>query len=550
MLKHGPIAERVVEMLRKSHDSQRLVQRFALNRGVPDDLIALAKTILATQELVSLLLGTRSKGYIQDSSREFQYLSALINRVTLDDPLLLAESIKAAIDEDGVVQQHRINDGEVEAMLEFAEQIAEGEGSPKIEEAISKKRQRKKPTYSIRDTCMNEGDIWIMKPAASTTLSKLHAQLKELAHEKVLLTEELQRRLGTTTLTLRWTSGLGHICHVRGKARDTLDTTNLRSVSSSKSTRSFHQPEWTALGQRINQVKLHIRAEEHQVFLKLRDQVVANLVKLRHNASVLDELDVACSFAKLADEQSLVRPILNNTTSHRIVNGRHPTVHSGLVEQGRSFTANDCFVGEEERLWLITGPNMAGKSTFLRQNALITIMAQVGSYVPADFAEIGLVDQIFSRVGSADNLFRNQSTFMVEMLETAAILQHATARSFVIMDEIGRGTTPEDGTAIAFACLHHLCQVNQCRTLFATHFHSLADLSKGLPDVGYFCTDVAEDKKGGFSYVHKLRKGVNRESHALKVAKIAGLPRAAIGIAEKVLEETGNSAIVSTKSSE
>jgi len=209
-----------------------------------------------------------------------------------------------------------------------------------------------------------------------------------------------------------------------------------------------------------------------------------------------------------------------------------------LIEQGRSFTSNDCFVGDEDRLWLITGPNMAGKSTFLRQNALITIMAQVGSYVPADFAEIGLVDQIFSRVGSADNLFRDQSTFMVEMLETAAILKNATARSFVIMDEIGRGTTPEDGTAVAFACLYHLCQVNQCRTLFATHFHRLAELSKGIPGVGYYCTDVAEDKDGGFSYVHKLRKGVNRQSHALKVAKIAGLPQAAIIMAQRVLEGT------------
>jgi DNA mismatch repair ATPase MutS len=189
---------------------------------------------------------------------------------------------------------------------------------------------------------------------------------------------------------------------------------------------------------------------------------------------------------------------------------------------------------------------MAGKSTFLRQNALITILAQVGCYVPASYAELGIVDAIFSRVGSADNLYRDQSTFMVEMLETAQILKTATPRSFVIMDEIGRGTTPEDGTAVSFACLHHLVTVNQCRTLFATHFHGVADLAA---DHGFcqpadgdragvvqmYCTDVEEDDAGGFVYVHKLRKGINRQSHALKVANLAGVPGPAIETARNVL---------------
>jgi DNA mismatch repair ATPase MutS len=310
----------------------------------------------------------------------------------------------------------------------------------------------------------------------------------------------------------------------------------MRSVSSSRSTRSFHHPEWTQLGQKIDQAKIRIRAEEQQVFLRLREQVVVNLVKLRRNATVLDELDIACSFATLAEEQALVRPILNTSSVHKIIAGRHPTVQGGLKEQGRSFVTNNCFVGDRENIWLITGPNMGGKSTFLRQNALITIMAQVGSYVPAEYAEIGIVDQIFSRVGSADNLYRDQSTFMVEMLETAAILRNATPRSFVVMDEIGRGTTPNDGVAIAFACLHHLYHVNKCRTLFATHFHSVAKLSEDMNGVGFYCTDLIEDGTGGFSYVHRLRKGVNRESHALKVARLAGLPEAAIGVASEVIE--------------
>ena len=180
---------------------------------------------------------------------------------------------------------------------------------------------------------------------------------------------------------------------------------------------------------------------------------------------------------------------------------------------------------------------MAGKSTYLRQNALITILAQTGCFVPADYAAIGLVDKIFSRVGSADNLYQDQSTFMVEMLETAEILKQATPRSFVIMDEVGRGTTPEDGIAVGYAALHHLQYVNQCRTLFATHFHALADMTRHFEGLECFCTDVAEEADGTWAYVHRLRRGVNRESHALKVARLAGMPESAIAVAGEVLAD-------------
>jgi DNA mismatch repair ATPase MutS len=251
---------------------------------------------------------------------------------------------------------------------------------------------------------------------------------------------------------------------------------------------------------------------------------------------VLDQLDVACAFAMLAIDKNFVRPVLNANTAHHIVAGRHPVVEAGLGEQGRKFVPNDCLLGENERIWLITGPNMAGKSTYLRQNALISILAQTGSFVPAEYAEVGLVDKIFSRVGSADNLYQDQSTFMVEMLETAQILKEATPRSFVIMDEVGRGTTPEDGVAVGYACLHHLYHINQSRTLFATHFHALADMTKDFEKLGCYCNDVAEEGDGRFSYVHRLRRGVNRQSHALKVARVAGIPEEAIAVAAHVLQ--------------
>jgi DNA mismatch repair ATPase MutS len=420
----------------------------------------------------------------------------MISRIHLDGPNTLASRIKEAIDEEGVVQQHRLEDEEAGEMQALAHEIVVSEGSKEDSNILPKKGRKKRPT-SIREHYSDDNEAWIMKPRASPTLSHLHAELLSVSSEKTALAESLSNRLGVSSLTLRFTPGLGHICHVKGKDTKT-DLSSVRSVSSSKSTRSFHHPEWTSLGQRIDQCKFRIRGEEQAVFNNLRKAVISNIVKLRRNATVLDELDIACSFATLAAEKNWTRPILNTGTKHKIIAGRHPTVEGGLEEEGRSFVSNDCFVGDVQKTWLITGPNMAGKSTFLRQNALITILAQVGSYVPAQYAELGIVDQLFSRVGSADNLYRDQSTFMVEMLETAGILRSATSRSFVIMDEIGRGTTPDDGTAVAFACLWHLGSVNRCRTLFATHFHVLADMvgERALEGVGFYCTDVEEDRNG------------------------------------------------------
>ena len=533
MLEDPPLREGILSLLRRSHDSQRLVQRFSLGRGDPEDLLALANTIIATQELVIILQQAGREANARATSLDANCLEPMIARIHLEGPMELAGRIKEAIDEEGIIQQHRIEDDGAGEMVALAQEIISSEGSPEDIANMAKSSRKKRP-MSLREHYAESGDTWIMKANASAILKRLHDELNQLMIEKSALIKNLQDRLGVPTLTLRWTPGLGHICHVKGK--DTRILADMRSVSSSRSTRSFHHPEWTQLGQKIDQAKVRIRAEEQQVFLGLREQVIVNLVKLRRNAAVLDELDIACSFATLAEEQVLVRPALNTSSVHKIIGGRHPTVQGGLREQGRSFVTNNCFVGDQENIWLITGPNMGGKSTFLRQNALITIMAQVGSYVPAEYAEIGIVDQIFSRVGSADNLYRDQSTFMVEMLETATILKNATSRSFVIMDEIGRGTTPADGVAIAFACLHHLYHVNKCRTLFATHFHSLVELSKDMSGIGYYCTDVLEDDTGGFSYVHKLKKGVNRKSHALKVARLAGIPESAIGIALEVMK--------------
>ena len=222
--------------------------------------------------------------------------------------------------------------------------------------------------------------------------------------------------------------------------------------------------------------------------------------------------------------------------------GRHPVVEQSLAASGAgTFVPNDCDLGGSEKsgegagIWLVTGPNMAGKSTFLRQNALIAILAQIGSFVPASKARIGLVDRLFSRVGAADDIARGRSTFMVEMVETAAILNQATDRSFVILDEIGRGTATYDGLSIAWATLEHLHEINRCRALFATHFHELSALSETHARLRNSSLRVRE-YKGDIVFLHEVAPGAADRSYGVQVAKLAGLPSAVVHRARDILQ--------------
>jgi len=532
IIQYPQLRQDVTSLLERTYDSLRLVTKFTYGRGDADDLMELSKTVVTTSDILETLhehAASRraiTESVNADASDKSIRLcvAALAQRFSLEQPLQLARRIEDAIDEDGLSEYHRLEDEQASEMSELAQDVLGREAGEEDLKAIPKRIQPKphRIVGTFKSATDGREDVHIMKRTASTTLRRLHKTLDAMAEERIALEAKLRGEMDTETLTLKWTPTYAHVAHVRGK--DAARTTNHypKSLSSSKTTRMFQIPEWTQLGAQIDETRFRIRNEEQRVLGELREGVVRNLVKLRRNAAVLDELDVACAFAMLAIEKSFVRPILSSGTSHIIVGGRHPVVEAGLNEQGRQFAPNDCLLGEHERIWLITGPNMAGKSTYLRQNPLISILAQTGSFVPAEYAEIGLVDKVFSRVGSADNLYQDQSTFMVEMLETAQILKEATPRSFVIMDEVGRGTTPEDGIAVSYACLHHLYHVNQCRTLFATHFHALTDMTKDFDKLGCYCNDVLEEPDGKFSYVHRLKKGVNRESHALKVARVAG----------------------------
>ncbi|KAB8766456.1 hypothetical protein FH972_026616 [Carpinus fangiana] len=532
-LSNEVLREELTDLLKKTSDTLRLLQKFSFGRGDAEDLLGLSRTVALTQETGKLLLSS--------GSGQRDCLQKLTNRFNWNGPIELAERILSAIDEEGLMLRQRSEDLAEAHVADLARSVLENEADSEDMAKITKRLQSKKLNLQHDDSSdtPQDGEIWIMRRDASPTLKRLHGVLQQLLVEKVDLESSLQLEHDAKTLALKWTPGLGHIIHVKGRDTKSDLPASLRPVSSSKSTRSFYHQPWTQLGSRIEDAKSRIRAAEGALFTHLRDAVISNLVVLRRNAGVLDDVDVACSFARLADEHSLVRPVLNSGTGHRVYDGRHLMVETGLsATRGNTFTPNDCILGGADgtpRIWLVTGPNMAGKSTFLRQSALLSILAQTGSFVPAAHAEIGLVDAIFSRVGSADNTSQEQSTFMVEMLETAQILRHATSRSFVVMDEVGRGTTPEDGTAVGYAVLKHLHDVNGCRALFATHFHDLAELTGALDGVERWCSGVVEEDDGAFRYDHRLRRGVNRESHALKVARLARMPEDVVRDAEECL---------------
>jgi len=283
---------------------------------------------------------------------------------------------------------------------------------------------------------------------------------------------------------------------------------------------------------------------ELEIFSGFTRRVTAHAETLRDMAGCLALLDVHSALAEWAIETRAVRPTINNTPEFSIKGGRHPVVEAALGKEGGSFTANDCALDasakKSARITLITGPNMAGKSTYLRQNALMFVMAQAGSFVPAEKAKIGIADSLFSRVGASDDLSKGRSTFMTEMIETAAILNLAGPKSFVILDEIGRGTATFDGLSIAWATAEHLHEINHSRALFATHYHELTDLAEKLPGASNACLR-AKEWDGDLIFLHDVQPGAADKSYGVQVAKLAGLPDAAVTRARDVLSRLEDS---------
>jgi DNA mismatch repair protein MutS len=312
----------------------------------------------------------------------------------------------------------------------------------------------------------------------------------------------------------------------------------------------FTTVELSELETKITSAADKALALEVALFEDLAKDVLARATEIAGAARAIAALDVAAALAELAVERRYCRPVVDESRDFAIAGGRHPVVEAALAEAGgAAFIANDCtLAAAEKRIWLLTGPNMAGKSTFLRQNALIVVLAQLGSYVPADAARIGVVDRLFSRVGAADDLARGRSTFMVEMVETATILNRATERSLVILDEIGRGTATFDGLSIAWATVEHLHEVNRCRALFATHYHELTALAARLAGLACWTMRVKE-WQDEVVFLHEVAPGAADRSYGIHVARLAGLPAAVIARAEEVLRklEAGEQADAATR---
>ncbi len=337
---------------------------------------------------------------------------------------------------------------------------------------------------------------------------------------------------GINALKIRHNNIIGYHIDVPAKQAEKLGPDFIHRQTMATSAR-FTTTELIETAGRILGASARALETEQRLFDALVAEIVAEGGGVARAAAGVAGLDVAAGLAEIAAERGWSRPHVEEGTAFTIEGGRHPVVEAAL---GSAFVANDCDLGERQRLWLITGPNMAGKSTFLRQNALIAVLAQMGSFVPAARARLGVVDRLFSRVGAADDLARGRSTFMVEMVETAAILNQAGPGALVILDEIGRGTATFDGLSIAWAVVEHLAEVNRCRALFATHYHELTRLAGRIEKMA--CHQMrTREWQGDVVFLHEVAPGAADRSYGIHVARLAGLPQAVIGRAEQVLGE-------------
>jgi DNA mismatch repair protein MutS len=477
----------VRDILRRAPDIARALARLALQRGNPRDLGALREGIRTARALRECL-------------------------AALEDPLKPApgevETARVAL-MNGVVDASAL--GERLEQLLVAEPPAHGR------------------------------DGGFIAAGANAALDEARALRDESRRIIAGLEAHYRTESGIGALRIRHNGVLGYFIELTPANADKLAASRAREMFRHRQTIGsavrFTTDELSTLASRISEAADRALAIERELFDSLAEEASRNGAALLAIASAIATFDVASALAELAVAQRYVRPKVDDSLAFEIRRGRHPVVETALAQAGSGpFVPNDCNLCADGggRIWLVTGPNMAGKSTFLRQNAVIAILAQMGSFVPAELAHIGVIDRLFSRVGAADDLARGRSTFMVEMVETAAILNRATQRSFVILDEIGRGTATFDGLAIAWAAVEHLHAVNCSRALFATHYHELTALAGRLDSLSCVTMRVSE-WKDTIIFLHEVARGAADRSYGIHVAKLAGLPPAVITRAEAVL---------------
>jgi DNA mismatch repair protein MutS len=373
--------------------------------------------------------------------------------------------------------------------------------------------------------------------------SGYHAELDELRnlsqHSKQIIAsmeERERKRTGINSLKIRFNQVFGYYIEISKPNLPNAPADYERKQTLVNAER-FTSPELKDYERKILAADERILEIERQLFIDVRSGISAKAARLRRTAAAVAKLDVLASFAKLAADRSYIRPEFNNAGELLIVGGRHPVIEELLRQKGERFVPNDlCFEPGRQQLLLITGPNMGGKSTYLRQAALIILMAQMGSFVPARSAKLPVTDRIFTRIGASDNLARGRSTFLVEMSEVAAILHHATPASLVLLDEVGRGTATFDGLSIAWAVVEHLQKHTRSRTLFATHYHELTELAELLPAVKNVHVSVKETPNE-IIFLRRVEPGSADKSYGIEVARLAGLPKSVIERAREVLKK-------------
>ena len=482
------------EQLRVVRDMERMLARLSVGTGNARDLVALKDSLAAMPKVKKTL-------------------SSVVTAV----PVAPGE-----LDAPGT-------DATTMLMARLAAQITE---LPDIVDLISR-AIADGPPMALKDG-------GIVKPGFNAELDELrHAATDGKAWVAALQRKEIERT-GITSLKVRYNQVFGYYIEVTKANLPKVPTDYIRKQTIATGER-FYTPELKEMESKILGAEDKANGLEYELFLQVRDAVVVHTAQIQQSAAALAALDVLAGFAELARHQNYCRPTINDGDRIEIVDGRHPVLEQTLIED--RFVPNDSLLdGTEQQILIITGPNMAGKSTYIRQVALLVLLAQVGSYIPAARATIGLVDRIFTRIGATDDLARGQSTFLVEMNETANILNNATTRSLVVLDEIGRGTSTFDGLSIAWAVAEHLHNVVGAKTLFATHYHELTELAVTLPRVKNYNVVVREwhDK---VIFLHKILPGGTDKSYGIQVARLAGLPKEVVARAKEVLANLEESEI-------
>ncbi len=462
-------------------------------------------------------------GALPDIERALQRLS--VARGTPRDLAALRDGLKAALDLKtmlGSLNQHTL--APLPPLLDILGRIgAHGADIDRLTHAL------------VAEPPLDLADGNFIAKGYDAALDELRTLAGESRRHIAALEARYQSDTGQAALKIKYNNIIGYHIEVSAKNADgLLNNAQFIHRQTMATAVRFSTPDLNTLAVKIAEAGAKAIALEREHFTTLVQGLLTHGLMITTTAGAVAEIDVACGLAERAAQSGWSRPVVDMSTTFSVEGGYHPVVEQALARQRLPFVTNGCDLGDGQRIWLITGPNMAGKSTFLRQNALIAILAQMGSFVPARSAHIGIVDRLFSRVGASDDLAQGRSTFMVEMVETAAILNQATPRSLVVLDEVGRGTATYDGLAIAWGSLEHLHDVNQCRALFATHYHELITLKSRLQALALY-TVAVKVWQDSLVFLHEIKPGAADRSYGLHVAKMAGLPQAVLERAGEVL---------------